>query len=415
MESIHKIAKWLMVGCMVMGVPMVYSQTSLFEAGFNNSLDGFDDTGRVYTSSNGVILRGGYSDGGIVSPPINASGSDNLRLSYTRVTARLSGNERFSVGVSTNGFSFTELESSNSANGRVSFSLPGSFENASSLFIRFAIDGSSFFDSLTVSDLALESDGGSCEGDECCAPDCGGGGTLPPVNSVFSDGPFSVSIQRFAGPGRGWVSYPTNLGQGGLRHPIFVWGPGAGSDQSDYEFLLRRLASHGFIVYSETSTGDGDEMQDALDWLISENNRSSSNFYQKLDTTKIAFGGHSRGSIGTFEVANDRRLTTTVHVAGGSFDGNGPDNLRNPAIYIGGTEDFATPNIENDYRNTDVPVFFTVMDGIDHIFAAREGMPAITAWLRWQLGGESFRREEDFLSRFCTFCTGIWDSESKNW
>lgn len=396
------------------------AQATIFEANFSNSLNGFDSEGRVYTSSSGVTLRGGRSDGSITSPAISTQGYSNISISYTRRTARLSGSESFSVSASTNGYSYTNVESTNNANGRITYSLPANFADQQSIYLRFAIDGSSYFDSTVVSNLVVTANGGDdggCEGDECCEPNCddGGDGTLPPVSSVFSDGPFAVSIQRSAGPGRGWVAYPTQLGANGLSHPIFVWGPGAGSDQTDYEFLLRRLASHGFVVYSEASTGDGEEMLDALNWLNSENQRSSSRFYRKLDTTKVAFGGHSRGSIGTFEVADYPQLSTTIHVAGGSFDGNGPDNLRYPALYIGGTEDFATPNIERDYSNTDVPVFFTVMDGVDHIAAAREGMPAITAWLRWHLGGETFRRQEDFLSRFCTFCTGDWESQSKNW
>ncbi len=394
----------------------LHAQSTIFSADFSSSLNSFNESGRVYTSRSGVTLRGGSNDGNMTSPSIDTQGYSGITISYTRSTARLSGSESFSAAVSYNGASFTTIESTNNANGRVTYSLPSGFEGQSTLYIRFAINGSSYFDSTIISNLEVIANGGGCEGDECCEPDCGNGdGTLPPVSSVFTDGPFSVSIQTSAGPGRGWVAYPSDLGANGLTHPIFVWGPGAGADQSDYEFLLRRLASHGFIVYSEASTGDGDEMLDALSWLNDENSRLSSRFYQKLNTEKVAFGGHSRGSIGTFEVADYPQLSTTVHVAGGSFDGNGPDNLRYPAIYIGGTEDFATPNIERDYQTTDVPVFFTVMDGVDHIAAAREGMPAITAWLRWYLGDEIFRKQEDFLSRFCTFCTGEWESQSKNW
>lgn len=395
----------------------LHAQNDIFEADFDNSLNDFDDDGRVYTSSAGVTLRGSYyRNGNVVSPQINTEGMTGIELSYTRNTARLSAGEYFTASASSSGSRYTVLESVQNADGRVTFKLPAEFDNKFGIRIRFAIVGSSYFDSATVSDLVVSSgNGGGCVGDECCEPNCGGDGSFPPVNSVFTDGPFDVSILKSAGPGRGWVAYPTELGKDGLIHPIFIWGPGAGADQSDYEFLLRRLASHGFVVYSEASTGDGDEMIDAFDWLVRENNRSSSRFYRKLDAWKVALGGHSRGSIGTFEVANHTHVLATVHVAGGSFDGDGPSGLRRPAIYIGGTEDFATPNIERDYNNTTVGVFFTVMDGVDHVSAAREGLPAITAWLRWHLGFEHFRKEEDFLSRSCTFCTGKWESQAKNW
>jgi hypothetical protein len=213
----------------------------------------------------------------------------------------------------------------------------------------------------------------------------------------------------------GWVVRPTTLGANGLKHPIFIWGPGAGTGPAEYEFHLRRLASHGFVVYSETSTNSGSEMTAAITWLINENNRAASPYYQKLDTTKIAAGGHSRGSIATFAIAGDARLTTTLHISGGSFDGNGPNNLRKPAAYMcGGGDTLALPNCERDYTNTRVPVFYTAVGDVSHVQAAREALPAITAWLRWHIGGESFRRD-NFLASNCAFCTGKWVSKSKNW
>ncbi|MET0335294.1 MAG: hypothetical protein ABW190_13560, partial [Rhizobacter sp.] len=213
----------------------------------------------------------------------------------------------------------------------------------------------------------------------------------------------------------GWVVYPTNLGANGLKHPIFIWGPGAGTGPAEYEFHLRRLASHGFVVFSQTSSNSGSEMTSAISWLISENGRSASPYYQKLDTTKIAAGGHSRGSIASFAIAGDSRLTTTIHVSGGSFDGNGPNNLRKPAAYLcGGSDTIALPNCDRDYTNTDVPVFYSVVGNASHTQAAREALPAITAWLRWHIGGETSRRD-NFLASNCAFCSGKWVSKKKNW
>jgi hypothetical protein len=224
-----------------------------------------------------------------------------------------------------------------------------------------------------------------------------------------------VSIDTTAGPGDdGWLVYPTNAGQNGVDHPILVWGPGAGSDPADYEDMLRQWASHGFIIYSEVSSSSGDYMVDALDWLEDQNASPSHPLYQDIDISEVAFGGHSRGSIGTFDVATEPRLDTTIHVAGGSFDGNGPNNLRKPTLYIGGDEDFATANMERDYTNTRVPVWFNILNGTDHILATRNGQHIITAWLRWHLADEEFRRTTDFLSPNCTFCN-LGEVEYKNW
>jgi hypothetical protein len=43
-------------------------------------------------------------------------------------------------------------------------------------------------------------------------------------------------------------------------------------------------------------------------------------FFGKMDTTKIASMGHSAGSLASFGIANDPRLTTTMHLDGGTMD-----------------------------------------------------------------------------------------------
>jgi len=54
------------------------------------------------------------------------------------------------------------------------------------------------------------------------------------------------------------------------------------------------------------------------------------------------------------------------------------------------------------------------MTGVDHVAAARQGLPAIIAWLRWQLAGERARRS-DFLDAMGEFSRGMYVSKSKNW
>lgn len=233
-----------------------------------------------------------------------------------------------------------------------------------------------------------------------------GGGSLPAVDTIEADGPFATTVEENTGPsGAGWLVRPTNLGQDGVQHPIFIWGPGAGTGPAEYEDHLRRFASHGFVVYSEVSTSSGHD----------RNARPYGTLSGMLDTTAIAVGGHSRGSVGTFNIASDARIRTTIHVAGGSFDGTGPSNLHQPAAYICGEDDgLATPNCERDYGNTSVPVWFTIMGGSDHISAARDGLPQIVAWLRWRLADETGRREM-FIGTDCYFCSSEDQVRYKNW
>jgi hypothetical protein len=383
------------------------AQTVAFQESFTSGTGQFTSSGTVSTGGY-ARLRGGSSPGSITSRAISTTGLTNISLSYDRTTSGLDLGETAVASYSVNGSTYTTVESTRTASGRVTFNLGTAAANQSQLTLRFQVNASSLLEYVTIDNVTVSGTGSGGGGG-------GGGGTLPPVSSVDADGPFTTTVTSSSGPGRGWVVRPTTLGANGLKHPIFIWGPGAGTGPSNYEFHLRRIASHGFVVYSETSTGDGDEMRDAITWLISENGRAASPYYQRLDTTKIAIGGHSRGSLSAFGAANDARITTSIHVAGGSFDGNGSSNLRKPAAYICGENDTsATPNCERDYRATTVPVWFTIMDGVSHTQAARSGLPAIVGWLRWHIGGETARRSM-FIGTGCDFCSGTWDTEYKNW
>ncbi|WP_196278907.1 poly(ethylene terephthalate) hydrolase family protein [Catellatospora vulcania] len=394
--------------------PAASAATSIYSETFTSGLGAFTTSGSVTNSAGSARLAASLiADPSMTSAPIRLIGYSGVTVSYTRAASGLDLGESFTVGYSVDGGSFATLESARTATGAVSFNLPASV-NGRDLRLRFSLDASSILETLTVDNVLVQGDpvgGPSPTGSPTGSP----GGSLPPVSDVTRPGPYAVTIDQTAGPGDdGWLVYPTNAGQNGVDHPVFVWGPGAGSDPAAYEDMLRQWASHGFVVYSEVSSSSGDYMVDALDWLEDENARSSSPLYQDLDLSEVAFGGHSRGSIGTFDVASEPRLKTTIHVAGGSFDGNGPSSLRNPALYIGGDGDFATSNVERDYTNTRVPVWFNILDNTDHIMATRNAQHIITAWLRWHLADEEFRRTENFLRSDCTFCN-LGEVAYKNW
>lgn len=398
----------LALGAAGVGSAPASAATPVYSEDFSDGLGTFTASGSVRTGTYGARLGGSLtSDPSIVSAPVDLTGFDGLTLSYTRTASGLDLGETFTAAYSVDGGPFTTLESARTATGAVSFPLPDSVENGA-LRLRFSLDANSLLETLTVDDVLIEAEDGGGPTDPPT-------GSLPPVDDVTEPGPYAVTVDESAGPDDdGWLVYPTDAGRDGVDHPVFVWGPGAGSDPADYEDMLRLWASHGFVVYSEVSSSDGAYMVDALDWLEDRNAGPASPLYGDLDLSEVAFGGHSRGSLGTFDVADEPRLQTTVHVAGGSFDGNGPDSLRNPALYIGGDEDFATANMERDYAGTDVPVWFNILDDTDHILATRNGRHVITAWLRWHLADEEFRRTQDFLSPGCTFC-GLGDVQYKNW
>jgi hypothetical protein len=243
-------------------------------------------------------------------------------------------------------------------------------------------------------------------------------GTLPPVTSVDMDGPFAVTIDMNAGA-NSWVFRPMELGKGGVKHPIFVWGTGATSVPMQYTDHFTRVASHGFVVISPNNPMvDAAAMKAALDWILAENDKQDSMYYQKLNTAKVAMGGHSLGSLATFdEEAMETRLTTTIHIAGGSFDGMGSSKVKTPTAYMCGQMDLdiASPQCAVDYQNATQPTYFVQLSGVDHISAARSALPGIVAWLRWWLAGET-ERKSMFIGPNCDFCKDIWaNAMSKNW
>lgn len=242
---------------------------------------------------------------------------------------------------------------------------------------------------------------------------------LKPVTSVAEEGPYATTVDAEADDGAGYLVYPTELGAEGLKHPIFVWGTGSGSVPMQYNMHLTRLASHGFVVYSaDTSSVTGELLTRGIDFLFAENDRQDSPFYQKLDLTKLGVGGHSLGSLSTYDIADDPRITTTVHVDGGQFDGMGGPRLHKPAIFICGEDSWGTPNCNDDYEGASIPIFYTRIAGLigaeGHIMAADAGLEIWLAWMRWQLGGEEERRA-DFLDPMGVFSMGKYDSQSKNW
>lgn len=250
--------------------------------------------------------------------------------------------------------------------------------------------------------------------------DAGGGssgGCNPPETTydTYNTGAYETTVTFNTGPGgASGLSYPSGNGP----YPIFLFACGGAMTPRMYEQHLNHIASWGIVMVAQISTGTGTELINALEWLTTENANPSSVIYQKLDLSKVAAGGHSLGSVSTFKIADDPRLTTTINIAGGSLDGEGGNaaNLRNPTAYIcAAIDEFgATKNAEIDYEKTTVPVFMTVMQAGEHITAPKNGLPAITAWLLWHLKGET-QRQDDFLNANGEFQTGMWESKAKNW
>jgi hypothetical protein len=236
------------------------------------------------------------------------------------------------------------------------------------------------------------------------------GPQFPSVADPGAEGPFAAVTIQNSGPGGGYTVYhPDELAPDGLLHPLLTWGNGATTTPGLFP-LLPHLATHGFVVIaSNNSFVTGQEMIAGIDWLIEENERAESTFYQKLDPSQVASFGYSLGSLGTFEIAADPRIRTTVHISGGAMDKAVVPNLKNPAAFFcGDASDIAHDNCESDFELAMVPVFYGVFPG-DHLGILGSHTDqithAVTGWLRWRLMHDaSF--EPMFVGADCSLCSG---------
>ncbi len=143
---------------------------------------------------------------------------------------------------------------------------------------------------------------------------------------------------------------------------------------------------------------DGAPLIQAIDWAMAENARPCSQYYQKLDTAKVAVMGQSCGGLMALNAAGDRRLTTVVAWNSGllSPDQKVYDSLHTPlAIIDGGSEDIAYANGARDFDQiSSVPVVFANYP-YGHMGAYAEdnggefGKAGI-AWLKWQMLGDQW-------------------------
>lgn len=244
--------------------------------------------------------------------------------------------------------------------------------------------------------------------------------------------------------GEGILAYPKRLTDNpDQKHAIVVWGPGGGTKPSAYEGMIRRLASHGFVVIAlKESPGDATQAIKALDWLDGLNKDSGSPLYNKLDMNTVGCSGHSMGGLESEQaLIKDRRVLTAFLNNSGDWGGAGAMKVatdRTIAILYGegGME---RGNAENDYNNANVkaPACLIQMTGgkgnecyevspgrrecgYGHGSGSWDGMAATVAWMRWHLGGEDFRKA-DFVGTSGKYIDGNiaghdgkWKGQCKN-
>lgn len=240
--------------------------------------------------------------------------------------------------------------------------------------------------------------------------------------------------------GGGILAHPKRLSDT-KKHAVVMWGPGGGTEPQAYEGMIRRLASHGFVVIAlKESPGDASQGKKALDWLENKNNTPGDPLYNKLDMTKVGCSGHSMGGLESEQMLiKDSRVITALLNNSGDLGHSAmaqvPTTKTIAIVYgEGGME---RPNAEADYHNNGVkaPACLIKMTGGNgtecyqgecgwgHGSGAWDGIPATVAWMRWHLGGEDFRKA-DFVGSEGKYINGPiyvangtqghWNGQCKN-
>jgi dienelactone hydrolase len=206
--------------------------------------------------------------------------------------------------------------------------------------------------------------------------------------------------------------------------PIVAWANGGClKDGVFFGDFLNEIASWGYLIVADgvpngQETGGG-VMADpvpqtmAMDWAVAENERPCSQYYHKLDVTKIAVMGQSCGGVMSLAAGTDPRVTTTVLWNSGLFERDDSiySKLHSPiAIIDGGPDDVAYENGAKDFEAINhVPIMFANHQS-GHgggYWKDNGGDSAIvgTAWLNWHLKGDTGMNGKGmFLGAGCGLC-----------
>ena len=166
------------------------------------------------------------------------------------------------------------------------------------------------------------------------------------------------------------------------------------------------------------------QMIEAIDWALAEQQRSGSPLAGRIDTAAIAVMGQSCGGVQAIAAARDRRVKTLGVWNSGLFSDDtrplaiaGADvttavlpTLHTPALYVTGEpSEVAFRNADDDVDRIErVPVFRAWLEGTGHSGTYREALggayaPVAVAWLNWQLKGDA-RAAAHFRGADCYLC-----------
>ncbi|HMI85073.1 MAG TPA: hypothetical protein VK550_13320 [Polyangiaceae bacterium] len=193
-------------------------------------------------------------------------------------------------------------------------------------------------------------------------------------------------------------------GQGGVTHPVIVWGNGSTNTVDIWQSFLARVATYGFVVVAPEQTQvTADHMNAAIDYVLRLASDPTSGDCGKIDTTKIGSTGYSRGGGGAITVASNARITSTF-----IFASNGTvKNIKSPWAIIGGDADttFTWATISTAVTGSTQPAFGAALAGIDHngVASNAKSQEGYIGFMRWRFMGDK-AGHDIFVGPSCQFC-----------
>jgi len=178
-----------------------------------------------------------------------------------------------------------------------------------------------------------------------------------------SMGPFQV-IHSTEEPGFS-IYYPDALDKG-IKFPVIAWANGmnimGGFTDIHYGRILRKLASHGYVVIASHSPdmGYGSRLIGGLDTIASKNFDPSHKFYGKLLIDDFGVLGHSLGGTEASLAENDDDVVAVVNIMGVSLDS------RKPTAFISGDKDRFRELVDVSFFEAKGEAFKAIIKGADH-------------------------------------------------
>ena len=205
------------------------------------------------------------------------------------------------------------------------------------------------------------------------------------------------------------IYYPKELETTEKKYPVVVFTNGTGVAGSKYVALFEHLASWGFVVIGneEPETWNGISSDKSIGYLLEQNEKSDSRFYQKIDVDNIGITGHSQGGAGVFNAITECK-NASVYKTAVSLSPTHEEQaismkwhydltqINIPLMIVAGTKgDFETQlviPIEKMIEMYDkIPSDKVMMrkTGYEHGEMLYVADGYVTAWLMWQLQNDN--------------------------